>query len=693
MSATILSNKQNDVEKFSEFKAKKLAQKEAQKEKLAAEFPLLFGKDAKARSTVGKYANKTIPTTPSKKKPLGNSTTTPLSKTIEDKMNSTTSNLSKKTPKKEQNVLAASAKKTAPTTKPQASVRVVENNENKTSNTNNNAVKQPQGKKAHKGFFHFLSSKPAVVEETTNEVTQESLRSRSKDLEDGIEIPTMNDFTPAMSNGDALLFSVVSEDSLQPQISAVESFPSRSVDEMNVIVPEVEKEEDNQLEMIIDEKVQDALDFMLESKELDATAHRRLSGQRFSAEVIRRFSLSNLPRFSNSVNVKSSISADIDFHAISRDISEEETMMLAKRAMAPLTVLNLNSNDSPVISEADYGSRMNSVMTNPMTTPAFPNEENLEMSAPEVTTGPDLTSSSDAINESNMDGVIGDLEVLYALRNYISSLDEMTFYNNPMRNPSYLKKRKSSVAMDPQVTIIGVEPALEEKEEHPAARSPKIQRVGETDSINANATCFEETTDNTASTAPEENQVESLMHGSHMDLVTPVSFLSSGIVDNRVILFPRQTLFDELLKLGLVYGEISSRIRSENHVKYVIDVQIFPVPAGVMKNHPHLLSSGVGSTRMMLLKRFTDFKEFRDQLILCQERNSEEENSDSNKMESEPIPSLPSKQSMSLGRDCSEEEYLNSRQRHLNIWLSSILARQSYESDLYRDTIYDFFNN
>lgn len=649
MSATILSNKQNDVEKFSEFKAKKLAQKEAQKEKLAAEFPLLFGKDAKSRSTVGKYANKTFPTTPSKKKPLGNSATTPLSKTNEEKMNSTTSNLPKKTPKKEQNVLAASAKKAAPTTKAQASVKVVENNENKTSNINSNTIKQPQGKKASKGFFHFLSSKSVVVEETTSEVTQETLRSRSKDLEDGIEIPTMNDFTPATRNGDALLFSVVSDDSLQPQISEVESFPSQSVDQMNVIVPEVEKEEDNELEMILDEKVQDALDFMLESKELDATAHRRLSGQRFSAEVIRRFSLSNLPRFSNSVNAKSSISADIDFHAISRDISEEETMMLAKRAVAPLTVLNLTSNDSPVISEAGYGSRMNSVMTNPMTTPAIPNEENLEMSAPEVTTGPDssdaTTTSSDAINESNMDGVIGDLEVLYALRNYISSLDEMTFYNNPMRNPSYLKKRKSSVAMDPQVTIIGVEPALEEDDEHPAARSPKIQRVDETD---ANATCFEESMP-TASTASEENQVESLMHGSHMDLVTPVSFLSNGIADNRVILFPRQTLFDELLKLGLVYGEISSRIRSENHVKYVIDVQIFPVPAGVMKNHPHLLSSGVGSTRMMLLKRFTDFKEFRDQLILCQERNSEEENSDSNKMESEPIPSLPSKQSMSLG--------------------------------------------
>ena len=51
-------------------RAKKLAQKEAQKEKLAAEFPLLFGKDAKARSTVGKYANKTFPTTPNKKKAL-----------------------------------------------------------------------------------------------------------------------------------------------------------------------------------------------------------------------------------------------------------------------------------------------------------------------------------------------------------------------------------------------------------------------------------------------------------------------------------------------------------------------------------------------------------------------------------------------------------------------------------------------
>lgn len=58
----------NDADRFAEYKAKRLAQKDANKARLAAEFPLLFGQDEKSRSTIGKYTNKAYPTTPSKKK-------------------------------------------------------------------------------------------------------------------------------------------------------------------------------------------------------------------------------------------------------------------------------------------------------------------------------------------------------------------------------------------------------------------------------------------------------------------------------------------------------------------------------------------------------------------------------------------------------------------------------------------------
>lgn len=57
----------SDAERFAEYKAKRMEQKNANKARLAAEFPLLFGQDEKTRSTIGKYTNKAYPTTPSKK--------------------------------------------------------------------------------------------------------------------------------------------------------------------------------------------------------------------------------------------------------------------------------------------------------------------------------------------------------------------------------------------------------------------------------------------------------------------------------------------------------------------------------------------------------------------------------------------------------------------------------------------------
>jgi hypothetical protein len=50
--------KKNDSSKFASFKEQRLAEKEARRKLLAVEFPLLFGADSKARSTIGKYANK-----------------------------------------------------------------------------------------------------------------------------------------------------------------------------------------------------------------------------------------------------------------------------------------------------------------------------------------------------------------------------------------------------------------------------------------------------------------------------------------------------------------------------------------------------------------------------------------------------------------------------------------------------------
>jgi hypothetical protein len=84
---------------------------------------------------------------------------------------------------------------------------------------------------------------------------------------------------------------------------------------------------------------------------------------------------------------------------------------------------------------------------------------------------------------------------------------------------------------------------------------------------------------------------------------------------------------------------------------------------------------------MVLLKRFSEFKEFRDLLVNSLTEDDNE------------IPLLPSKSSMSLTPDVDEELYFQSRQIHLDSWLKEVFARQSYANDQYRDAIYEFASN
>lgn len=57
-----------EAQRLAEFKAMKIAKREADRDKLAREFPLLFGKDAAQKSTIGKYSLKPASKTPSKRK-------------------------------------------------------------------------------------------------------------------------------------------------------------------------------------------------------------------------------------------------------------------------------------------------------------------------------------------------------------------------------------------------------------------------------------------------------------------------------------------------------------------------------------------------------------------------------------------------------------------------------------------------
>jgi hypothetical protein len=100
----------------------------------------------------------------------------------------------------------------------------------------------------------------------------------------------------------------------------------------------------------------------------------------------------------------------------------------------------------------------------------------------------------------------------------------------------------------------------------------------------------------------------------------------------KVVINPREALLCSAMEKGLVETEVIHKIRYENHVKYVFDVRLKKDPTG------EISSSAI---RMMILKRFSEFKSLRETLLIA----SIESNQD---VDEPSIPNLPSRVSMSL---------------------------------------------
>jgi hypothetical protein len=94
---------------------------------------------------------------------------------------------------------------------------------------------------------------------------------------------------------------------------------------------------------------------------------------------------------------------------------------------------------------------------------------------------------------------------------------------------------------------------------------------------------------------------------------------------------------------------------------------------------PGVSDSYGSSIKMMLLKRFSDFKLLRQNLLISLTTSGEG------------IPPLPTRQVLSMGYDNSDTGYLESRQKYLRNWFNSILTRQSVEGEVYRKTLMEFF--
>lgn len=119
-------------------------------------------------------------------------------------------------------------------------------------------------------------------------------------------------------------------------------------------------------------------------------------------------------------------------------------------------------------------------------------------------------------------------------------------------------------------------------------------------------------------------------------IVAPVESVAvPAAAEEMVVFHPRQMIYMEAMKRGVVFAELSkcmhlagSSKSSSPQVKYMIHVSMLPLPG-----NPAMYES----LHMVLWKRFSEFRQFHQQLIACPGVNVER------------IPVLPSRQIASFG--------------------------------------------
>lgn len=192
---------------------------------------------------------------------------------------------------------------------------------------------------------------------------------------------------------------------------------------------------------------------------------------------------------------------------------------------------------------------------------------------------------------------VTDLDVLNALRVYVSTLDhEVT---SPEVNDQAVTSAETPVA----------------------AIAPTQDEI--IDEMEKSMIVVQDSEDSEKSTAV---MVADMTNHSFVDQSISMPILAA----EKILTFPRNTMLHECLSRGLVTTELTHRIKRDNHVKYVIYVQLLDMP-GVCEEHKGF--------QLMLLKRFSDFKEFREALLTVPGCSTDT------------IPPLPSRQIASFGYD------------------------------------------
>ena len=327
----------------------------------------------------------------------------------------------------------------------------------------------------------------------------------------------------------------------------------------------------------VQEQVLDVLDYLLELDEVDEQTYRRMSSQSFSAKAIKRLSMTMQPWTLPAAGRASSTSC----------VGEEEES-------ATSTAGNSTQRSSAGVS--------------------------MEVAYPGTAEGEDC--------------VIGELDVLNALRNYLATMDKEVAVD--------AEQEKEDVSTDaaPTATEVSVE-----EEEQPcsnaSARSSTSSAGTFTDKPEwrdslvpsgrqSCTTTMRVSFLNSSTAATSDATEEQDAHATASPVPAVAEQTAPKPSGKAVVTYPLRELLDDALQRGLVVPAVTSRIEMGNHTKYVVETQVsilygfdsapFIVTLSSPSSPLQILSvpgypAENSKVRMMCMKRYSDFKTLRAALI------------------------------------------------------------------------------
>jgi hypothetical protein len=346
---------------------------------------------------------------------------------------------------------------------------------------------------------------------------------------------------------------------------------------------------------LMEEKVLDVLDYLLEVDELDPVLHRRLSSQKqqVAAAALKRFSVCRPATIAAVVAGAAPTPALLSADTVAGDEADGAAGADGNERSGSYRYRDSNADEGQegvelqvlthrtAFGRGPSSSSSSSSSSREADTSAKHRRQSIVVALEAQATGPTGTVEQQLEDDNTVDGV----DVLNALRSYLSSIDKQapisdteTMEYQPLlslQDPA--KSARSSTSSMGSVTTTATGPQWVDSQDPSGSGSSSARNstgsTGSTGSTDSSSGRLSVT--NCSNLRVSFSSAVLQAHPIPVDASTSTSTAGTGPgLVRKVMTYPMATLLDDALLRGLVVPSLSSRIETGRHTNYVLETSV-----------------------------------------------------------------------------------------------------------------------